>query len=142
MDFAVREVAPQVWRVDIAGTVRIVRYRAGTITFAPWDICTAEGGRLWAAPSLESAFRWIEARAGLPSEVLLTEGLLNQVGSNRSLATAGSFFRSLGSRRTSAPPGVPHLEAGPVALPGSAQSRFARSAEGVMPVLRRNNLQK
>ena len=87
MDFAVREVAPQVWRVDIAGTVRIVRYRAGTITFAPWDICTAEGGRLWAAPSLESAFRWIEARAGLPSEVLLTEGLLNQIGSNRSLAT-------------------------------------------------------
>jgi hypothetical protein len=87
MDFAVREVAPQVWRVDIAGAVRIVRYRAGTITFAPWDICTAEGGRLWAAPSLESAFRWIEARAGLPSEVLLTEGLLNQVESKRSLAT-------------------------------------------------------
>jgi hypothetical protein len=87
MDFAVREVAPQVWRVDVAGTVRIVRYRAGTITFSPWDICTAEGGRLWAAPSLESAFRWIEARAGLPSEVLLTEGLLNQIGSKRSLAT-------------------------------------------------------
>lgn len=87
MDFAVKEVASQVWRVEIAGTVRMVQYRAGTITFSPWDICTAEGGRLWAAPSLESAFRWIEARAGLPSEALLTEALLNQAGSNRSPAT-------------------------------------------------------
>jgi hypothetical protein len=34
------------------------------------------------------------------------------------------------------------VKAAAVALPGSAQSRFARSAEGVMPVLRRNNLQK
>lgn len=88
MDFAVKEVAPQVWRVDIAGTVRIVLYRAGTMTFAPWDIRTAEGSRLWAAPSLESAFRWIEARAGLPSEALLSEALLNQARSSRSLATS------------------------------------------------------
>jgi hypothetical protein len=85
MDFAVKEIAPQVWRVDIAGAVRIVRYRPDSMTFAPWDICTAEGRRLWAAPSLESAFRWIEARAGLPSEVLLAEGLLGETPSNRSL---------------------------------------------------------
>lgn len=87
MDFAVNEIAPQVWRVDIAGAVRIVRYRPDSMTFAPWDICTAEGRRLWAAPSLESAFRWIEARAGLPAEVLLAEGLLAQARSNRALAT-------------------------------------------------------
>jgi hypothetical protein len=86
MDFAVKEIAPQVWRVDTAGAVRIVRYRPDSMTFAPWDICTAEGRRLWAAPSLESAFRWIEARAGLPSDVLLAEGLLDQTRSNRSLA--------------------------------------------------------
>jgi hypothetical protein len=87
MDFAVKEIAPQVWRVDIAGAARIIRYRPDSMTFAPWDICTAEGRRLWAAPSLESAFRWIEARAGLPSEVLLAEGLLAETPSNRSLAT-------------------------------------------------------
>jgi hypothetical protein len=87
MDFAVKEIAPQVWRVDIRGAARIIRYRPDSMTFAPWDICTAEGRRLWAAPSLESAFRWIEARAGLPSEVLLAEGLLAETPSNQSLAT-------------------------------------------------------
>ncbi|HSY06114.1 MAG TPA: hypothetical protein VK803_09205 [Steroidobacteraceae bacterium] len=85
MDYAVKEIASQVWRVDIAGAVRIVRYRPDSMTFAPWDICTAEGRRLWAAPSLESAFRWIEARAGLAAETLLAEGLLAQTGANRSL---------------------------------------------------------
>jgi hypothetical protein len=66
MDYAVKEVAPQVWHVDIAGAVRIIRYRPDSRTFAPWDICTAEGRRLWASTSLESAFRWIEARTGHP----------------------------------------------------------------------------
>jgi len=84
MDYAVQEIASQVWRVDIAGAVRIVRYRPDSMTFAPWDICTAEGRRLWAAPSLESAFRWIEARAGLAAETLLAEGLLAQTATNRS----------------------------------------------------------
>jgi hypothetical protein len=87
MDYAVKEIAPQVWRVDIAGAVRIIRYRPDSMTFAPWDICTAEGRRLWASPTLDSAFRWIEARAGLPAEALLAEGLLEQTASNRSLET-------------------------------------------------------
>jgi hypothetical protein len=85
MDYAVKEIAPQVWRVDVAGAVRIIRYRPDSMTFAPWDICTAEGRRLWASPSLESAFRWIEARAGLPPDALLAEGLLQQTASNRAL---------------------------------------------------------
>lgn len=85
MDYAVKEIAPQVWRVDVAGAVRIIRYRPDTMTFAPWDICTAEGRRLWSSPSLESAFRWIEARAGLPPDALLAEGLLQQTASNRAL---------------------------------------------------------
>lgn len=87
MDYAVKEVAPQVWHVTIAGAVRIIRYRPDTWTFAPWDICTAEGRRLWASTSLESAFRWIEARTGHPVEALLAEGLLEQSASHRSLET-------------------------------------------------------
>ena len=87
MDYAVKEIAPQVWRVDIAGAVRIIRYRPDSMTFAPWDICTAEGRRLWASTSLESAFRWIEARTGHPAEALLAEGLLDQTAPNRSLET-------------------------------------------------------
>ena len=87
MDYAVKEVAPQVWHVDIAGAVRIIRYRPDSRTFAPWDICTAEGRRLWASTSLESAFRWIEARTGHPAEALLVQGLLEQTASNRSLET-------------------------------------------------------
>jgi hypothetical protein len=87
MDYAIKEVAPQVWHVDIAGAVRIIRYRPDSRTFAPWDICTAEGRRLWASTSLESAFRWIEARTGHPAEALLVAGLLEQTASNRSLET-------------------------------------------------------
>jgi hypothetical protein len=78
MDYAIREIAPEVWRVEIAGAVRIIRYRPDRMTFAPWDICTEDGHRLWASPSLESAFRWIEARTGHPAEALLAEGLLEQ----------------------------------------------------------------
>jgi hypothetical protein len=87
MDYAVKEIAPQVWRVEIAGTVRVIRYRPDTMTFAPWDICNAEGRRLWAATSLASAFRWIEARTGHPAEALLAEGLLEQGAANRSPET-------------------------------------------------------
>lgn len=84
MDYAVEEIEPDVWRVDVAGTIRIVRYRRDIRTFAPWDICTAEGRSLWASPSLESAFRWIQARTGHPTEALLVEGLLQQTASNKS----------------------------------------------------------
>jgi hypothetical protein len=87
MDYAVEEIEPDVWRVDVAGTTRIVRYRRDIKSFAPWDICTADGRRLWGSPSLESAFRWIQARTGLPAEALLVEGLLEQTGSNKALET-------------------------------------------------------
>jgi hypothetical protein len=87
MDYAVEEIEPDVWRVDVAGTTRIVRYRRDIKSFAPWDICTADGRRLWGSPSLESAFRWIQARTGLPAEALLVEGLLEQTGSNKVLGT-------------------------------------------------------
>ena len=88
MDYAIEEIAPDVWRVDIAGTTRIVRYRRDLKTFAPWDICSADGRRLWGSPSLESAFRWIQARTGHPTESILVEGLLEQTGTHRTLPQA------------------------------------------------------
>jgi hypothetical protein len=87
MEYAIKQIAPDIWCVDIAGAVRIIRYRPDSRTFAPWDICTTEGRRLWASDSLESAFRWIEARTGHAAEALLAEGLLEQTASNRSLET-------------------------------------------------------
>jgi hypothetical protein len=83
MDYAAREIEPQVWRVDVGGAVRIIRYRPDCKTFAPWDVCAADGRRLWGAPSLESAFRWIQARTGHPAEALLADELLEQTASNK-----------------------------------------------------------
>jgi hypothetical protein len=88
MDYRVEEVQPDVWRVEVAGTVRIIRRVLDTRTFAPWDIYSGEGHRLWAAPSLDSAFRWVQARTGLPTEALLAEGLLEQTGSRSGLTQA------------------------------------------------------
>jgi len=88
MDYAIEEIEPDVWRVDIAGTTRIVRYRRDLQSFAPWDICTADGRRLWGSPSLESAFRWIQARTGHPTESILVEGLLEQTASNKAFTSA------------------------------------------------------
>jgi hypothetical protein len=82
MDYFVEEIQPDVWRVEVAGTTRIIQRGHGTMTFAPWDILSGDGHRLWASPSLESAFRWIQARTGLPAEALFTEGLLSQAGSH------------------------------------------------------------
>lgn len=93
MDYAIKEIAPQVWRVEIAGAIRVIRYQPNSLTFAPWDICTAEGRRLWASTSLESAFRWIEARTGHPAEALLAEGLLEQIASNGSFEIRKSAER-------------------------------------------------
>jgi hypothetical protein len=78
MDYRVEEIQPDVWRVEIAGTIRIIRRVPGSRTFMPWDILSGDGHRLWAAPSLDSAFRWVQARTGLPTEALLAEGLLEQ----------------------------------------------------------------
>jgi hypothetical protein len=76
MDHSVEEIQPNVWRVNIEGIIRIVRYRSGNMTFAPWDVTSAEGRTLWSAASLESAFRWIQARTGQPVEALFAQALL------------------------------------------------------------------
>lgn len=85
MDYHVEEIQPDVWRVEVGNTIRIVRRGHDTRTFAPWDILTGDGHRLWASPSLESAFRWIQARTGLPTEAILTEGLLEHTASRAGL---------------------------------------------------------
>ena len=109
MDYAVKEVAPQVWHVAIAGAVRIIRYRPDSRTFAPWDICSAEGRRLWASTSLESAFRWIEARTGHPVEALLVEGLLEQTASNRSHETPKASESIAGQEEAGTKIAIPEL---------------------------------
>jgi hypothetical protein len=76
MDYSVEEIQPNVWRVNIEGIIRIVRYRKGDMTFAPWDVTSAEGRTVWSASSLESAFRWIQARTGQPVEALFAQALL------------------------------------------------------------------
>jgi hypothetical protein len=76
MDYRVEEIQPNVWHVSVGGIVRIVRYRKGNMTFAPWDVTTAEGRTLWSAATLESAFRWIQARTGQPVEALFAQALL------------------------------------------------------------------
>jgi len=80
MDYGVEEIQPNVWRVSIGGITRIVRYRSGNMTFAPWDVTSAEGRILWSAATLESAFRWIQARTGQPVEALFTQALLEHGG--------------------------------------------------------------
>jgi hypothetical protein len=83
MDYAIEEIQPNVWRVDVGGTSRIVRYAEHSRSFAPWEVCAADGRRLWAAPSLESAFRWIQARTGQPAEAILIEGLLGRTAAKQ-----------------------------------------------------------
>jgi hypothetical protein len=78
MDY-VSEIEPNVWRVELAGVTRVIRYREDPRSFAPWGIFTGEGRRLWGSPSLASAFRWIQARTGLPMEAALVEGLLGRM---------------------------------------------------------------
>lgn len=75
-DNSVREIEPDVWHVHISGITRIIRYQNGTQTFAPWDVTSADGRKLWSASSLESAFRWIQARTGYPAEALFAQALL------------------------------------------------------------------
>jgi hypothetical protein len=88
MDYRVEEIQPDVWRVEVAGTIRIIRRAPDSRTFMPWDIFSGVGQRLWSAPSLDSAFRWVQARTGLPTEALFTEGLLEQTASRPALAGA------------------------------------------------------
>jgi hypothetical protein len=78
MDYSVEEIQPNVWRVNIGSVTRIVRYRSDNLTFAPWDVTSADGQTLWSASSLASAFRWIQARTGYPVEALFAQALLER----------------------------------------------------------------
>jgi len=78
MDCCVEEIEPNAWRVRIESITRIVRYRGDSRTFAPWEISSADGHVLWSAASLESAFRWIQARTGYPAEALFAQALLER----------------------------------------------------------------
>ena len=85
MDYSVEEIQPNVWRLKIASITRIVRFRADSKTFAPWDIATADGQTLWSASSLDSALRWIQARTGYPVEPLFAQALLERGSTTGSL---------------------------------------------------------
>lgn len=78
MDYSVEEIQPNVWRVSIGTVTRIVRFRSDDMTFAPWDVTSADGQTLWSASSLASAFRWIQARTGYPVEALFAQALLER----------------------------------------------------------------
>ena len=78
MDYTIEEIQQDVWRVNVAGITRIVRYRRDTRTFTPWDVTSADGHKLWSATSLESALRWIQARTGQPVEALFAQTLLER----------------------------------------------------------------
>lgn len=71
MAFNIERLEPYAWLIRAGEMVRIVRYRSDLETFAPWDVTTADGKRLWAAFSFESAVRWISrAREGAPVVML------------------------------------------------------------------------
>jgi hypothetical protein len=78
MDYTIEELQQDVWRVNVAGITRIIRYRRDTRAFTPWDVTTADGHKLWSAASLESALRWIQARTGQPVEALFAQTLLER----------------------------------------------------------------
>jgi hypothetical protein len=78
MDYRVEEIQPEMWRLTIDGTTRIISHHGDERTFAPWTVMSAEGRRLWSAPSLESALRWIQARTGQPVEALFAQTLLER----------------------------------------------------------------
>ena len=107
MDYSVEEIQPDVWRVNIEGIVRIIRYRKGNMTFAPWDVTSADGRTLWSASSLESAFRWIQARTGQPVEALFAQALLEysaRTGSFKAQAPQESTEASKEARAGSGAP--------------------------------------
>lgn len=88
MDYSVAEIHPNVWRVSIGTVTRIIRFRSDDMTFAPWDVTSADGQTLWSASSLASAFRWIQARTGYPVEALFAQALLEHSAHPESPRTA------------------------------------------------------
>jgi hypothetical protein len=105
MDYSVEEIQPNVWRVNIGSVTRIVRYRSDNMTFAPWDVTSADGQTLWSASSLASAFRWIQARTGYPVEAMFAQALLERSTGSESVpaqnpedsAGAGDNQKALGN---------------------------------------------
>lgn len=105
MDYCVEEIKPNVWRVSIGTITRIIRFRSDDMTFAPWDVTSADGQTLWSASSLASAFRWIQARTGYPVEALFAQALLERCARTESddgrvcedQEGAGESQRALGS---------------------------------------------
>ena len=87
MDDSVEEIQPNVWRVNVAGITRVIRFRSDSMSFAPWDVTDADGRQLWSASSLESAFRWIQARTGYPAEALFAQALLEHGARNSAAPT-------------------------------------------------------
>ena len=88
MDYSVEEIQPNVWCVRVGTVTRIIRFRTDSMTFAPWDVTSAEGQVLWSAASLASAFRWIQARTGYPVEALFAQSLLERSTGMQSAANA------------------------------------------------------
>jgi hypothetical protein len=84
MDYSVEEIQPNVWCVRMGTITRLVRFRSDSMTFAPWDVTSAEGHTLWSAVTLESAFRWIQARTGYPVEALFAQALLERSAGTKS----------------------------------------------------------
>jgi len=74
--YSVEKIQPNAWYVHAGGITRVVRYHHVHSTFTPWEVTSAEGRRLWSAATLESAFRWIQARTGQPVTALLARALL------------------------------------------------------------------
>jgi hypothetical protein len=107
MEYSVEEIQPNVWRVNIEGIVRVVRYRKGNMTFAPWDVTSAEGRTLWSTSSLESAFRWIQARTGQPVEALFAQALLEHNARTGSSEVQGSQEASEARKDVRAGSGTP-----------------------------------
>jgi hypothetical protein len=105
MDYSVEEIQPNVWRVSVGTITRIIRFRSDDMTFAPWDVTTADGQTLWSASSLASAFRWIQARTGYPVEALFAQALLEHAAKPKVAAAKdsdgatgmGESHRALGS---------------------------------------------
>ena len=100
MDYSVEEIQPNVWRVSIGTIVRIVRFRADDMSFAHWDVTSADGQTLWSAASLASAFRWIQARTGYPVEAMFAQALLERsTGSDSDHATTAEPGKTDKSRQ-------------------------------------------
>jgi hypothetical protein len=76
MDYRLEQIRSDAWRITCENVVRMIQFRNGIRTFAPWDVTNVFGQRLWAAFTLESACRWVRQQAGI-SEVKSAVGVPN-----------------------------------------------------------------